>query len=119
MKNQSLLHKFIFAWQGFIYAIKNEHNMQRHIIIAILTLGLFAWLGVASIWWALIVLCIGLILAAELANSAIESLIDHLHPERHEQIGHVKDMLAAMVLILSISAVTIGLLAIFSTGNIS
>lgn len=118
MKNQSLLRKLTFAWQGIVYAIKHEHNMQRHILVSIVTLALFAWLQVASIWWALIILVIALIISAELANSAIEALVDHLHPELHEQIGHIKDMLAGMVLILSIAATIIGLLAIFSTGNI-
>lgn len=112
MKNRSLWHKLKFAWQGIIYAIKHEHNMQRHMIISMAVLVFFSWLDISLVWWALIIVSMGLVIAAEMANSAIEALVDYLHPELHEQIGHAKDMLAGMVLILSITAVIIGLLAI-------
>lgn len=113
MKNQSIWKKLKFAFNGIIYALKNEHNMQRHLVSAILVICLFYFLEISIFWWALIILCIGLVIAAELINSAIETLIDYLHPEIHEKIGHVKDMLAGMVLVLSITALIIGLLAIF------
>lgn len=114
MKNRSLWNKLTFAWHGIVYAFKHEHNMQRHLIISIVVLSIFTWLKISAIWWALIILSMGLVIAAELVNSAIETLVDYLHPELHEKIGHVKDMLAGMVLVLSIVAIIIGLSAIFS-----
>ena len=114
IKNQSLGRKFTFAWNGIVHAIKHEDNLKRHVVSGLIVICFFGWLNISAIWWALISLSIGLVIAAELANSAIEALIDYLHPEIHEQIGHVKDMLAGMVLILSIVAVLIGLLAIAS-----
>ena len=115
MKNQSIWKKLKFACNGIIYALKNEHNMQRHLISAILVICVFYFLEISIFWWALIILCIGLVIAAELLNSAIETLIDYLHPEIHEKIGQVKDMLAGMVLVLSITAAIIGLLAVISS----
>ena len=76
---------------------------------------MFFWLQPAAIWWALIILSIALVLAAELVNSAIEALSDHLHPDIHPSIGKVKDMLAGMVLVVSIAAAIIALLAIFTS----
>lgn len=119
MKNQSIWKKLKFAFNGIFYAIKNEHNMKRHLILAILVLSLFYFLQISILWWALIILCIGLVIAAELLNSAIETLIDYLHPQLHEKIGHIKDMLAGMVLVLSITALIIGLLAVFSSKLLS
>lgn len=115
MKNQSFFKKLGFALSGFCYATKHEHNMRRHIIVGLLTLVFFAWLQPAPIWWALIILCITLVIATELVNSAIEGLIDYLHPHKHEKIKYVKDMLAAMVLVISICSLIIGLLAIYNT----
>ena len=115
MKNQSILKKLKFALNGISYALKNEHNMRRHILSGILVICLFYFFEISLLWWALIILCIGLVIAAELLNSAIETLIDYLHPEMHEKIGHVKDMLAGMVLVLSIAAAIIGLLAVISS----
>lgn len=114
MKNQSIWKKLKFAFNGILYATRNEHNMQRHIISTTIVICLFYYLKISIFWWALIILCIGLIIAAELLNSAIENLIDYLHPEIHEKVGKVKDMLAGMVLVLSITALLIGFLAISS-----
>lgn len=118
MKNQPLKQKLGFALQGIVYATRTETNMRRHWLMAALVLLLFFWLRPSPLWWALIVLCIGLVIAAELANSALEVLIDHMHPELHPQIGRTKDMLAGMVLILSICAGVIGLLAFLATQGI-
>jgi undecaprenol kinase len=115
MKNKPFYQKLGFALNGIIYALRNEANMRRHVVLAIGTILLFAAIHVAYIWWALIGLCIGLILAGELINSALEALIDHIHPQMHASIGHVKDMLAAMVLVLSITAAGIGGLALLDT----
>ena len=43
-------------------------------------------------------------LAAELFNTAIESLADHLHPEQHPAIKVVKDCAAGAVLVASVAA---------------
>ncbi|QVK24756.1 diacylglycerol kinase [Shewanella dokdonensis] len=89
--------------------------MRRHLLAALLAILVFVWLQPAALWWALIVLCIALVWSAELINSALEALIDHLHPQLHPQIKHVKDMLAAMVLVFSLAALIVGLLAMYST----
>ena len=46
---------------------------------------------------------------AELFNSALETLIDHVHPEHHPEVGAAKDIAAAAVLLASIAAVVAGL----------
>jgi undecaprenol kinase len=118
LKNQPLIRKFGFALQGIVYATRTESNMRRHWVMAVFVLLLFIWLQPSALWWALIIMCISLVIAAELANSAIEVLIDHMHPELHPQIGRTKDILAGMVLILSICAGVIGILAILATQGV-
>lgn len=63
----------------------------------------------APIWWALVVLASAGVLAAELFNTAIEHLADHLHPEVHPQIQVVKDCAAAAVLLMSCGAMGIAI----------
>ena len=53
----------------------------------------------AAVWWGVILLTTGLVLAAELFNAAIEALVDHLHPDRHPEIQTVKDMAAGAVVV--------------------
>lgn len=115
MKNQKFLRKLDNAISGLSFAWRTERNLRIETIFALLTLVVFAVLQPATIWWALIVLCIMLVLAAELVNSAIEALTDHLHPDLHPVIGRVKDMLAAFVLLTSCGAALVGLLALYAT----
>ena len=84
-------------------------------VLAVLAVGFFTWLGVSAVWWALILICMGLVLAAELMNSALEGLIDHLHPTEHAAVGRVKDMLAGMVLVLAVMALGVACLAVFAS----
>jgi undecaprenol kinase len=46
-------------------------------------------------------------LAAELLNTALERVIDHLHPESHPSIKIAKDCAAGAVLVLSLAAVAV------------
>ncbi|MBC3767547.1 diacylglycerol kinase [Neptunicella marina] len=112
LKNQPFKQKLQFALQGLGYAFKQESNVRRHIFFGLTALILFAFVQPTAIWWALIVLVICLIIAAEILNSSIEAMLDHLHPDIHPTVGCIKDMLAAMVLLLSIAAGIIGVLAL-------
>jgi len=51
----------------------------------------------------------GAVLAAELFNTALEHLADHLHPEVDPRIGLVKDCAAAAVLVAAIAAAAVGI----------
>ncbi len=115
MKNQSFLNKLRNAGIGIRHAWACERNFRVEVVLGILAVVVFAIVQPAAIWWALIVVCIALVLALELANSAVEALVDHLHPERHPNIGKVKDMLAGMVLVMSLASVIVALLALYAT----
>ncbi|RYZ56748.1 MAG: diacylglycerol kinase [Proteobacteria bacterium] len=107
MKNQSFFTRFGFAANGIKTAVKNEASFRTQLIIAILVLLVLGILGAKPLWWALVMLCIAAVLTAEMFNTALEQLIDHLHPERHTAIGIVKDCAAGAVLISSLSSVVI------------
>ena len=65
------------------------------------------WLRPAAVWWALVALVSSAVIAAELFNTALEHLADHLHPEQHAKIRAVKDCAAAAVLVLAIGALVV------------
>ncbi|MEK0421020.1 MAG: hypothetical protein RLZZ161_871 [Bacteroidota bacterium] len=58
--------------------------------------------------WAIIFTCIGLVMGLELLNSAIEVLLDKLHPDKDAAIGKAKDIAAAAVLLASVCSVIAG-----------
>jgi len=115
MKNQKLLKKIRNALAGLGFAWHEEDNFRRHVWSGGGALALFLFIQPQPIWWALIILCIALVVAAELINSAIEALADRLHPDIHPAIGKVKDMLAGMVLVISMAALLVALLACYDS----
>lgn len=112
MKNQSIKQKLKNALNGIIVTYQTESNFRFHCYSAVAVILLLSVFHPALEWWALICICIGLVIAAELANTAIETLLDHLHPGFHSTVGKVKDIMAGMVLSLSVLAVVIALLAV-------
>ena len=82
--------------------------MRLHLLAAILAICAGFYFGITRIEWALIILCIVAVIGMEILNSSIERLCDHLHPERHEDIGKVKDLAAGAVLVVAIGAAAIG-----------
>lgn len=107
MKNQPFYKRILFALQGIQAALKMESSFRMQCLAALMLLILLACVRPAMIWWALLLLNCGLVLAAELFNTALENLVDHLHPDVHPSIKIVKDCAAASVLILSMSAAAV------------
>lgn len=112
MKNQPFLERLGFAWAGVRFAFANERSVRAQVLLGILLLIALAALRPPAIWWGACVLSAALVLATELINTALERLIDHLHPERHERIRSVKDCAAAAVLCASAAAAVVAVLTV-------
>ena len=67
-------------------------------------------LGITRMEWMIIILCIGVVIAAELFNTAIEKLVDLVSPQQHPVAGQVKDIAAGAVLVCAATAAIIGLI---------
>lgn len=67
-----------------------------------------AWVGFSTIEFAVLAAIIALVVAAELFNTAVETLTDLLHPHRGPLAALVKDVSAAAVLTVSVLAVAVG-----------
>lgn len=80
-----------------------------HVLVGLLvvTVGLVVCLDRVS--WALLAGAIGLVLVAEVVNSALEHALDALHARRSAAIRSAKDLAAAAVLLASVAASVIGL----------
>ncbi len=114
VKNQALHKRFGFAWRGLREAWQSERSLRVQLWFAAAALLTLIALRPALVWWALVGMMIALVLAAELINTALEHLVDHLHPERHPRIKLVKDCAAAAVLLLSLAALWVGVLMVLS-----
>lgn len=88
---------------------KSERNMQIHLIVAFLVVIAGSFFGLSITEWCLCFLCFGLVMGAEMINTAIESVVDLASPQKHKLAGKAKDIAAGAVLICAIISACIGL----------
>ncbi|MDV7213616.1 diacylglycerol kinase [Azotobacter beijerinckii] len=108
MKGQSFVKRLGFALHGLRLAVARERSLRTHLLAAAALLAVLLATRPAPLWWAILALAAGLVLVAELFNSALETLLDHLHPGRHPAIGAAKDIAAGAVLMACAVAVLAG-----------
>lgn len=104
------LHSFGYAWQGIRSCVGKEQNLSFHLIVTVCVVTAGFGFSITRGEWTAIVICIGLVIAAELFNSAIERLVDLVSPQRHPVAGQVKDIAAGAVLVCALAAIVVGLI---------
>ena len=100
---------FKCAWDGVAYAVCSQRNMRIHLAVAAVAAALGFALRIDGPSWAAVLVCIGSVIAAELVNTAVESVVDLVSPEYHELARRAKDCAAGAVLVLSLAAVAVAL----------
>ncbi|NEN92593.1 MAG: diacylglycerol kinase family protein [Okeania sp. SIO3H1] len=104
----SLLISFKYAWAGLSYAFQTQRNFRIHTFIGIVAVSLSILLELKPIETAVIVLTIGLVMAMELLNTAIESVVDLTVKKSYHELAKIaKDCAAGAVLISAIVALLI------------
>lgn len=99
---------FGHAVNGIVTATQTERNLRIHLAIVVFVCVIGFFLQLSSIEWCIIIGCFGLVIGAELMNTAIEKLVDMVSPEMNPKAGLVKDIAAGAVLICAITAALIG-----------
>jgi len=106
----SVYRSFYCAFAGIGNSIKSEINLKIHIFAAALAIGMGLFFKISSSEWLWIFLAIFLVLAAEIMNTAIESLSNLVSPDYHPLIKKTKDAAAGAVLLIAIFALICGLI---------
>lgn len=99
---KKLFRSFGFAFKGLGHAFATQLNFRIHCFAAVLACAFGYFLHISGCEWQWVLLCIMLMMVAELLNTAIEGLVDLVSPEYHELAGHVKDVAAAAALVVAI-----------------
>jgi undecaprenol kinase len=107
-KNQPFGLRLRCALAGLCVAVRSEHSFRYQLVALIGAILVLALFRPEPIWWAAVALSSAAVLAAELFNTALEHLADHVQPENHRQIQIVKDCAAAAVLLASCGALGVG-----------
>ena len=110
---RQLLRKFSFAWDGFKAAVRSEQSIRIELAVSVAVVLAGGFLRLTQWEWLFVIAAIGVVISIELLNTAIEKMLDLLHPARHDSVKFIKDVSAAAVLVSSLAAVIVGLI-IFS-----
>ncbi|ETR74772.1 diacylglycerol kinase [Afipia sp. P52-10] len=89
----------INSWNGLVAAARSEQAVREELVILAIAIPLAFIIGVTTARAVELILVVLLLLAIELLNTAIEKLADRLTRDHDEQIGRVKDMGSAAVLV--------------------
>ncbi|WP_430462604.1 diacylglycerol kinase family protein [Thalassolituus sp. LLYu03] len=109
-KLRAQLKSFRYAYHGLAYMVRMEGHARFHCFAALVVIVAGCVTGLSPLEWGLLTLSIAFVLALEALNTAVETLCDALHPERHDAIGIVKDVAAGAVLVSAMGSVIIAAL---------
>ncbi|MEW4353435.1 diacylglycerol kinase [Streptococcus pneumoniae] len=110
-KNRTLTASLEFALTGIFTAIKEERNMHKHALTAILVVIAGLVFRVSAVEWLFLLLSIFLVVAFEIMNSAIENVVDLASDYHFSMLAkNAKDMAAGAVLVISVFALLTGMI---------
>ena len=106
----SRVKSFQYAFEGWWYVLRTQHNAWIHAAVTIGVVALALWLRTPPRDWAVLILTFMAVWMAEFMNTAIEAVVDMTMPDVHPLAKVAKDVAAAAVLVGALGAVLIGLL---------
>lgn len=107
---RALIRSFNLADEGIVYTIHTQRNMKIHVTLTLLVLLLALLLNIDNNDTLYLLLIIGIILFAELINTAIENTVDLVTSDFAPRAKLAKDTAAGAVLMMSLIAVLIGVM---------
>ena len=86
-----------YSWQGFRAAFQHEAAFRQELSMVLIGLPLAVWFSRDTTQFLFLSVPLLLLLLVELANSAVEAVVDRIGSEHHELSGRAKDMGSATV----------------------
>lgn len=93
------IRSFGYAFKGIWWFFSSQVNARIHLLAVVLLVALGTWMHISATEWAILFVCMGIVITTEALNTAIEWIIDLVSPEYHPLAGKVKDVSAGAVLL--------------------
>ena len=110
---ESLRWSFTWAFEGIVYVLRTQRNMQVHMAAAVLALVLGLVFDLSRVELAAIIGAISLVLVAEMVNTAVEAAVDATVTSYHPLVKIAKDVSAGAVLVATVNALGIAYLIFY------
>ena len=108
-RKNNLVKSFGYAASGVVQA-GSERNFKVDVVAAVVVFAACALLQVPAWGWAVVAMCVGVQLAMETVNTAIEAIVDLASPDIHPLAKRAKDCAAGAALITACASVVVGLI---------
>ena len=109
-KQRSWIRKFSNSFRGIARAVRTDSSFAVHLAIAVAVIVAAFVFRLSPIEWCAVVAAIGMVIAAELFNTAIESLARAIDSGHHPRLRDALDISSGAVLLCAASAAAIGLI---------
>ncbi|MEH2043644.1 diacylglycerol kinase family protein [Nostoc sp.] len=104
----NLFVSFKYAWAGISYSFQTQRNFRIHISVCAMAIALSVFLHLQAVEIAVIGITSGLVLALELLNTAIESVVDLTVKQTYHDLAKIaKDCAAGAVLVSAFVAMLV------------
>lgn len=104
------LTSYRYSLRGIWIAMSRDYNVRIHVTAMVVVITLNALLRVTRTEWIVSLMLVGLMLMAEIFNTAIEKLADRVTKEYDQLIADIKDLASGAVTLLGFFAVVCGLI---------
>jgi diacylglycerol kinase len=113
MTKVSFRDSALYATRGLFNSISTERNIKIQLIIGFFIILFAIFMNISKVYLITIVIVCFLVIILEMFNRGFEKLIDLVSPEYHKEFGRVKDIMAGVVLLTFIMAITVSFLILY------
>ncbi|HYD90192.1 MAG TPA: diacylglycerol kinase family protein [Flavobacterium sp.] len=104
------MKSMVYSIKGAYLLVTSEHSIMVQFFIGVAVTIAGFYFEISPTEWMFQILAIGLVLAIEGANTAIEKIADFIHPDYHEKIGFIKDVASGAVFYAALAALAVGII---------
>jgi diacylglycerol kinase (ATP) len=104
------IKSFKYAFEGFSFLFKAEHNAKLHLFFTGLVIVLGFIFKINALEWIAVLFAIGFVFVTEILNTCVEKICDYISPEKQLPIKRIKDLAASAVLTSAMVSVLVGLI---------
>lgn len=113
MRRKRPQDSFRYAVEGILHCFRTQRHMRFHFVMLVLVLASGLLLALDTRDMVILVFCISLVVATEMLNTAVETVVDMVTQTYHPLAKLAKDVAAGAVLVASANAMVAGVLIFF------
>jgi len=102
------------AFRGIISLIKNDNNFRIHLLAVVVVIIAGTLIQLTETEWLAVIITMGIVLALEAMNTAVETIIDLVSPEYHDLAKKAKDVAAGAVLLFVFAALGVAVVILWN-----